>query len=170
MGLNNIVLIGMPGTGKSTVGAKLAKRLRYGLIDTDRLLVEKTGIPLPQILSERGVDGLIAAEGSIGAELRCEHCVIATGGSMVFSDAAMQNLCQGNTVIWLDTNIAELEKRIHRSTDRGIAAVPGTTVAQLDAVRRPLYQKYANIRVQTVGGIERVVALILDALDQFQKH
>lgn len=170
MGMENVVLIGMPGTGKSTVGAKLAKRLRYGLIDTDRLIVEKTGKTLPQILSENGVDGFIEVEGRIGVELRCEHCVIATGGSMVFSDAAMQNLREGSTVVWLDTSLAELERRIHRSADRGIAAAPGTNVAQIDAARRPLYQKYADIRVQTVGGVERVVALILDALDRKQKR
>jgi len=170
MGLNSIVLIGMPGTGKSTVGAKLAKRLRYPLIDTDCLILEKTGKTLPQILTENGIDGFIAVEGTIGAELKCDRCVISTGGSMVFSEVAMQNLCKGNTVVWLDTSLAELERRIHRHADRGIAAAPGTTVAQLDAVRRPLYQKYANIRIQTVGGIERVVTQLLEALNLLDRH
>ena len=168
-GMENIVLIGMPGTGKSTVGAKLAKRLHYELIDTDRLIVQQTGKSLPQILSECGVNGFIDIEGAVGATLNCQHCVIATGGSMVLSESAMQNLCANSTVVWLDTDVTELDRRIRRSADRGIAAEAGTTVAQIDAIRRPLYSRYANIRIKTVGGIDRVVAMVMRALSKQSK-
>ena len=165
--MSNLVLIGMPGTGKSTIGARLAKRLHYRLIDTDKLLAEKTGQTLPQILSECGVESFLQLEGTVGAELNCENCVIATGGSMVFSDEAMQNLKRDAIVIWLDTELNELDRRIRRNADRGIAAQPGTSIAEIDALRRPLYRKYADIRVRTSGSVERVTAQILDAIARF---
>ncbi len=115
----NIILIGMPGTGKSTVGVILAKRLGYDFIDVDLLIIKKTGKTLPEIIADDGVGGFLAIENQVGESIRCHRCVIATGGSMVLNDRAMEHLGAENTVIWLDTDVAELEQRIENGTDRG---------------------------------------------------
>ncbi|NCB51626.1 MAG: shikimate kinase [Clostridia bacterium] len=162
--MNNIVLIGMPGAGKSTVGVILAKRLGYSFIDTDLLIIKKMGKTLPEILSEVDVASFLEIEGQIGESVRCEKCVIATGGSMVFSGAAMNNLREGSVVIWLDTKVDELERRVSAAADRGIAAQPGTTIADIDAVRRPLYEKYADIHINCRDGTDNVVSQIREAL------
>ena len=164
MDANNIVLIGMPGTGKSTVGIRLARRLGYRFVDTDKLIVLQNGKTLPALIAEKGLDGFLAIEGSVGQQLKCDHCVIATGGSMVLSDAAMINLRTGGQVVWLDTGLNELERRISKHADRGIAANPGMTLAQIDHVRRPLYQEYADVRVRPWGNAEKVVLQIREAL------
>ncbi|NLI20563.1 MAG: shikimate kinase [Clostridiales bacterium] len=162
--MRNLVLIGMPGTGKSTIGGTLALRLRRPLVDTDRLLAKAAGKPLPAILAEEGLDAFLEREGGVGAHLRCERCVIATGGSMVLSEAAMENLRKDSLVIWLDTELGELERRIRRHADRGIAAAPGATVRQIEAQRRPYYEKYADLHVQGGGKIAEVAERILQTL------
>ena len=143
----NIVLIGMPGTGKSTVGKLLACRRRCRFVDTDALLVRAHGKTLPQLIQSEGLEGFLRLEGELGRQLACRDCVIATGGSMVLSATAMQNLKNLGTVVWLDTPLAQLRLRIEKSGDRGIAAAPGTTLAEIDAVRRPLYEQYADVRI-----------------------
>ncbi len=163
--MNNIVLIGMPGTGKSTVGVILAKRLGYNFIDTDLLVIQRANSTLPKILKEEGVQGFLEIESYVGEHLQCEKCVIATGGSMVLSEKAMRNLCAMNVVIWLDTKPEELERRISKEADRGIAAEPGTTIAAIYAMRRPLYEKYAQIRIECKVGVDNLVLQIRDALD-----
>ena len=162
--LQNIVLIGMPGSGKSTVGVLLAKRLGMRFLDTDLLLIEQTGVTLPQLLRQQGVEGFLTLEGAMGEALHCEHTVIATGGSMVLSAPAMENLCKLAFCVWLDTPLPFLQARIDQAADRGIAAGPGVTLAQIDAVRRPLYEHYQNARVDGALGVEAVVRAVLDTL------
>lgn len=154
----------MPGTGKSTTGVILAKRLGYGFIDTDLLIIEEAGKTLPEILAEGGVAAFLALEGRVGERIRCRKCVIATGGSMVLSAEAMKNLRGGGIVVWLDTATDELLRRISGSADRGIAAEPGTTIAEIDALRRPLYEKYADIHIRCRSGTDNVVAQIREAI------
>lgn len=162
--MNNIVLIGMPGTGKSTVGVILAKRLGYDFIDADLLIIKEAKKTLPQIIADVGINGFLEIENQVGKNIRCDQCVIATGGSMVLNEDAMKNLCDNNIVIWLDTNVAELERRIASGTDRGIAVAPGTTVAEILTARKPLYEKYADIHIKCENGTDRVVSQIRDAL------
>lgn len=162
--MQNILLIGMPGTGKSTVGVLLSKRLGMRFLDTDLLLIKQTGVTLPQLLRQQGVEGFLALEGAMGEALRCEHTVIATGGSMVLSTPAMENLCKQAFCVWLDTPVSLLQGRIDQAADRGIAAGPGVTLAQIDAVRRPLYERYQNARIDGALGVEAVVRAILDTL------
>lgn len=164
--MRNIVLIGMPGSGKTTIGATLADRLHYQLLDTDWLVMDTYGKSLPTLIAEEGVEGFLRLEGKVGETLSCEHCVIATGGSMVFSEAAMQNLRRLGTVVWLDAPLPELKRRIAAGNDRGIAAEAGVTVEQLDTVRRPLYARYADICVQSIGTKGDVVTMIERALHE----
>ncbi|HMM05050.1 MAG TPA: shikimate kinase [Clostridiales bacterium] len=162
--MRNIILIGMPGTGKSTVGVILAKRLGYDFIDVDLLIIKKTGKTLPEIIADVGVGGFLAIENQVGKGIHCTRCVVATGGSMVLNESAMEHLSAENTVIWLDTDVAELEQRIENGADRGIAMTPGTTVAQVYADRKGLYEKYADIHIKCENGTDRVVSQIRDAL------
>jgi shikimate kinase len=162
--LRNIVLIGMPGSGKSTVGALLAKRLGYKLIDTDRMMVDAYGKSLPELIADMGVEGFRLLEGRTGERLACDQCVIATGGSMVYSEGAMRHLRASGVTVWLDAASDELRRRIAAAGDRGIAAERGVTVEQLDAERRPLYEKYADIHVFSDGTGEAVAARIEHAL------
>ena len=159
--MRNIVLIGMPGTRKSTVGQMLARKLNYPLIDTDRRMVEKSGKSLPQIIAESGVEGLLALESEVGQTLECDRCVIATGGSMVLSEPAMRHLCAMGTVIWLDAPLSELHRRIRRHRNRGIAAAPGVTLTQIEAMRRPLYRLYADFRVASARSVKETAEQIL---------
>lgn len=149
----------MPGTGKSTVGVILAKRLGYDFLDTDLLMIRKAGKTLPELLAETSVASFLELENQVGTTLCCEKCVIATGGSMVLCETAMANLRNRATVIWLDTDLAEIERRVVDS-DRGIAVEPGTTLAEVFWQRQPLYQKYADLHIVCADGTDNVVAQI----------
>jgi len=162
--LKNIVLIGMPGTGKSTVGVILAKRLGYDFIDTDLLIIKKAGKTLPEILEDKGIGGFLEIENLVGAGLRCERSVIATGGSMALCKEAMENLKSRGITVWLDTELEALKRRLMSFSNRGIAAEPGQTVADIYEARRPFYEKYADIRIKCAGDTESVVGQVINAL------
>ena len=110
--MKNIVLIGMPGTGKSTVGKALAERFGYEFVDADDLIVQTTGKTLPEILRQDGLEAFYKIENKVGTDLNRTHTVIATGGSMVLYPEAMAHLKEGSTVIWLQTPFSQLEKRM----------------------------------------------------------
>lgn len=160
----NIVLIGMPGAGKSTVGVILAKTLGYDFVDTDLLLSRQMGgSPLQEILRRQGLDAFLEAEGALGANLYCRQTVIATGGSMVFSSEAMKHLTEIGDVVYLEVAYPELERRIRNIKTRGIAFAPGETLHDLYLHRLPLYQKYGEIVISCTGNLEEAVAAIVAA-------
>ena len=130
--MKNIVLIGMPGTGKSTVGKALAERLGYEFVDADDLIVQTTGKTLPEILRQDGLEAFYKIENKVGTDLNRTHTVIATGGSMVLYPEAMAHLKEGSTVIWLQTPFSQLEKRMPADLyDRGIAVPAGTPLRKI---------------------------------------
>ena len=135
MNPKNIILIGMPGAGKSTVGVVLAKRLGYRFLDSDLLIQEKQGRTLSQIIHEEGTDGFLAIEDEINSEIRTERCVIATGGSAVYGKRAMQHLKSIGTIIYLQVSLENLKKRLGDLTDRGVALRDGQTLDDLPADR-----------------------------------
>ncbi len=141
----NIVLIGMPGAGKSTVGVLLAKTLGYDFIDTDIVLSRRLGRTLQAYLDDKGTDAFLKAEEATALALKCNETVIATGGSMVLSERAMAHLKRGSTTVFLDVPLTELEKRLKNIKTRGIALRPGQTLAALFDERLPLYKKYADL-------------------------
>lgn len=168
--MNNIILIGMPATGKSTVGVILAKLLGYGFIDTDILISLDQKRCLSQIIAEDGYDRFIEIEGHVGENISCERTVIATGGSMVFSENAMKKLSDGNVVIWLDTPVEELEKRLVGTlADRGVATPVKMSFQEIFEMREPLYRKYADIRFVCNGTTEEVAFDLRDMLLK-EKH
>ena len=149
--MENIILIGMPGSGKSTVGVLLAKSLGYGFVDVDLLIQQREGALLQEILDERGVDAFLDAEEKAVLSLDCDRCVIAPGGSAVCREGAAQHLKSLGTVIYLEVPLEELSGRIQNLSTRGIAMEPGQTLADVLASRAPLYDKYADLTVRCGG-------------------
>lgn len=161
----NIVLIGMPGCGKSTVGVVLAKVLGMQFCDTDILIQQKTLRCLQDIINEQGNDAFLACESDTLCSLDIDNAVIATGGSAVYSDDAMRHLRKMGTVVYLDVSEPEIEKRLADFAARGVAIKDGMTVADLYNERIPLYEKYADIIVAAEGdGIPGVVSRIIEKI------
>lgn len=151
--MKNIILIGMPGTGKSVVGRALAERLRYTFVDVDDLIVEAAGKSLPELLRAEGLEAFLAVEGRIGLTLDCEDTVIATGGSMVLSGEAMAHLKENGIAVWLETPLSQIAERMPEDlTDRGIAAPAGMTIREIYRQRTPLYARYADLIVASREG------------------
>lgn len=163
--MKNIVLIGMPGTGKSTIGVLLAKSLLMDFCDTDLIIQKKYSKPLCEIIADIGTEGFIRAEDEILSEIELTNTVIATGGSAVYGESAMKNLQSNGITVYLDTLLTELEKRLLNIHTRGVAMKEGTTLGDLFKEREPLYQKYADITVDCTECtpeecVERIVGLI----------
>ncbi len=159
----NIVLIGMPGAGKSTVGVLLAKALRYSFIDTDVMIQSREGRGLQEIIDSLGADAFCRMEERRLLELELTRHVIATGGSAVYSRAAMEHLKRGGLAAWLYLPLELLARRLDDQSTRGIVFEPGQTLAELFAQRRPLYEKHADLTIDTTGLTQdQVVAAILN--------
>lgn len=163
---NNVTLIGMPGSGKSTVGVLLAKTLGYRFLDADLLIQQREGALLQDILDQRGVEGFLDVEEDVIRSLDCTGTVIAPGGSAVCREGAARRLKELGLVVYLHVPLAELERRISNITTRGIAMAPGQTLADVYAIREPLYRKYADLTVDVTGQntLEETVAAVLEQL------
>ncbi len=165
--MKNIVLIGMPGTGKSVVGRALATRFGYAFVDADDLIVEASGKTLPEILRTEGLETFLAVEQQVGKSLTCENTVIATGGSMVLSDEAMRHLKRNGVVIWLETPLSQISDRMPADLiDRGIAAPQGLTIRQIYHQREALYARYADLIVASRDGEEDTARQVEDLMRQ----
>lgn len=162
----NITLIGMPGSGKSTVGVLLAKTLGYRFQDVDLLIQQREGALLQDILDRLGVEAFLDLEAEVVRDLDCTGTVIAPGGSAVCREEAARHLKELGLVVYLHVPLAELERRIRNITTRGIAMEPGQTLADVYAVREPLYRKYADLTVDVTGGntLEQTVAAVVARL------
>ena len=147
----NIVLIGMPGVGKSTVGVLLAKALSRGFLDTDVYIQAKEGRTLQEIIDREGAEAFCRIEERRVRSLMVRSSVIATGGSVVYSPAAMAHLRASGTVIHLDLDLPSLRKRLKNLSTRGVVMVPGMNLEHLYAERRPLYRKYADLTIDCAG-------------------
>ena len=160
----NIVLVGMPGSGKSTVGVLLAKALGFGFLDTDLVIQQQEGALLQDILDRRGVPYFLDAEERAVCSVRCDHHVIAPGGSVVCREGAMAHLKAMGPVIYLRVPLEELKRRIHNLDSRGIALEPGQTLDDILTIRAPLYETYADYIVDALPGQElaQSVAQVLE--------
>ena len=141
---HNVVLIGMPGAGKSTLGVLLAKWTSRHFIDTDVVIQARERRTLQTIIDTEGLAAFRHVEERAILDLRCDNSVIATGGSVVYSDAAMQHLRALGIVVYLQLDLPHLQERLHNLPSRGVVMTPGQTLAQLFAERTPLYARYAD--------------------------
>lgn len=166
---NNIVLIGMPGVGKSTVGVILAKILGYRFVDTDIVIQENENKLLKDIISEKGIDGFIETENKVVKKLKADKSVIATGGSVVYGKEAMKHLCEIGTVIYLKLDYNKLKYRLGNIKNRGVVIRKGQKLSDLYFERCPLYEKYADIIIDENGkNIEKTVNNIIQALNSIE--
>jgi shikimate kinase len=162
---SNIVLIGMPGSGKSTVGVILAKLTSRDFIDTDVLIQTREQRALQEIVDREGYMALRRVEERILLALSCQDHVIATGGSAVYSHSAMELLRADGVIVFLDADLATLRSRVHDFTTRGLAKRSDQTFADLFEERVALYAKYADIIVNCSGlSHEEVCADIIGRL------
>ena len=169
--MKNIVLIGMPGTGKSVVGRALAARLGYDFVDLDDLIVERAGKTLPQILRQEGLEAFYALESAVGMDLDRADTVVATGGSMVLHPDAMEHLRESGVTVWLETPLSQIDDRMPEDlTDRGIAAPAGMTLRQIYEERRPLYDQYADVIAVSLKGAEETAQQVLSLLRTLDIH
>lgn len=149
----NIILIGMPGAGKSTLGVVLAKILGYEFIDADLLIQSKLDKTLQKIIDACGPDGFIEVENEVLCTLSASHAIIATGGSAVYSDEAMKHLSSIGTVVYLQVSYEELESRLGGLHERGVVMKNGMgmSLSDLYEERLPLYEKYADLTIDING-------------------
>lgn len=156
----------MPGSGKSTIGVILAKRLGYDFVDTDNLISDREKTTLQDIIDKKGVSEFLKIEGIVGKELNIDNTVIATGGSMVFSDSAMKNLLKDSKCVFIDVPLPEIKRRVKNIDTRGIAMEKDDTLDTLYEKRMPKYREYADITVEVKQNskIDNVVSKILDMI------
>ena len=166
---SNIVLIGMPGVGKSTAGVVLAKVLGYEFIDADLIIQQQEGKLLREIIAEVGTDGFIEVENRVNSQIEVEKSVIATGGSVVYGKEAMQHLREIGTVVYLKVSYDILEKRLHDIKGRGGVLKDGQDLRGLYEERVPLYEKYADITVcEDNLNVEQTIEKITEQLNKLE--
>lgn len=144
---SNLILIGMPGAGKSTVGVVLAKRAGLGFVDTDLLIQMRAGKLLQDVIDGEGLEAFRTIEEQTLREFDVCNAVVATGGSAIYSDAAMEHLTSIGRIIFLDVSLEDLEQRLSNMATRGLVIDPEATLADLYAERQPLYLRWAEIIV-----------------------
>ena len=167
--MKNIVLIGMPGAGKSTEGVVLAKHEGFGFLDSDLVIQEKTGLLLHEIISREGDEGFRQVENRVNASLRVRHTVIATGGSVIYGREAMQHLRRIGTVVYLKLSCPSIAERLGDLKERGVTLKEGQTLQQLYDERVPLYERYADITIDCEEkSIREIVAEISARLSRPQ--
>ena len=162
---DNLILIGMPASGKSTVGVILAKVIGYDFVDSDLLIQRREGMRLSEISEKKGVDGFIAVENEVNASIQTSRSVIATGGSAVYGEEAMRHLREIGAVIYLQVDYEIIQARLRNIRRRGVVFREGQTLRDLYEERCVLYEKYADLIVREGNGeIEEVVARIIRTL------
>ena len=163
---NNIVLIGMPGVGKSSAGVILAKILGYQFLDADLVIQKTKGCLLKDIIANEGVDAFIKIENDINKSLVPEKTVIATGGSAVYGKEAMEHYKEIATIVYLKLDLKKLSRRLGNLNSRGVVLKDGQTLKDIYEERVPLYEKYADIIVDEKNkNIEQTIKAIVDQLD-----
>ena len=161
--MENIILIGMPGCGKSTVGVVLAKNLGYRFIDSDLLIQEREDRLLHEIIEQEGTEGFDEIEEEVNASIHTNRSVIATGGSVVYGPKAMEHLKGIGTLVYLRLPYEEISNRLGDLNARGVVLKKGQTLQDLYEERTPLYEKYADMTVDAEGmALREIVQYIRD--------
>lgn len=164
---NNVILIGMPGSGKSTVGVVLAKCLGYKFVDSDLVIQEQYGKRLHQLIEENGVEGFWKIENDVNVILDVTSSVIATGGSAIYGKTAMEHLSEIGKIVYLQLSLEEVADRLGDLNVRGVTLQPGQTLQDLYGERIPLYEKYAHITIDCNGKqLRDIVAEIAEQIEE----
>ena len=160
--MKNVVLIGMPGAGKSTIGVILAKVMGYQFIDSDLLIQEQEKCLLKDIIERDGLEGLLYIEEQVNSKISVKESVIATGGSVIYGENAMKHLREIGIVVYIQLSYETINNRLGNIRQRGVVFREGQTLKDLYVERCPLYEKYAHITVNAENlGIEEVMEKIV---------
>lgn len=149
--MRNIILIGMPGVGKSTLGVLLARQIGFHFLDTDLVIQAREGKLLRELIAEHGDDGFLRLEEDVCAALEADRSVIATGGSLIYEPRAMAHLHELGTIVYLKLGFRPLARRLGDLKKRGVVLRPGQTLRMLYDERVPLYERYADVTVECSG-------------------
>ncbi|MCD8354039.1 MAG: shikimate kinase [Clostridiales bacterium] len=161
----NIVLVGMPASGKSTIGVILAKELKYRFTDTDLVLQEATDQTLVEIIAQRGLEGFLQLENDTVAALEVRRSVIATGGSVIYGREAMEHLKSNGIIVYIRHRYEVIQSRLTNITTRGVAMREGETLYDLFRERTPLYERYADVTLEADGltteqAVQEIIRLV----------
>lgn len=167
---NNIIMTGMPASGKSTLGVLLAKFMGYSFLDVDLVIQEKTGKLLKEIIAERGNEGFLKLEEEINAGLQVEKTIISPGGSVIYGEKAMEHFKEIGTVVYLKLAYEDLEKRLGNLQERGVVLREGMTLLDLYNERVPYYERYADVVIDETGKDFEQVEHELQAYFEAQVH
>ena len=162
----NIVLIGMPGAGKSTAGVIAAKTMGMRFLDLDLVIQEEENMLLSEIIAQRGIDGFLEVENRVGKSIQAQRTIIATGGSMVYGREAMAHLKEIGLIVYLSLPYKVLESRLGDLKGRGVVLRQGQTLLDLYKERTPLYEKYADVVIDTGA---KTLEETREALEQTRK-
>lgn len=163
--MKNIILIGMPGSGKSSVGVVIAKTLGMNFVDVDLLIQNRENALLQDILDKVGMDRFLELEADAVCSIEAENAVIAPGGSAVLCERGAKHLKNLGTLVYLKTDVSDLESHLKNLSSRGVARKPGQTIADVYRYRAPFYEKYADITVSTAGqSLDETIGKVLDTL------
>ena len=164
--MDNIILIGMPAVGKSTVGVIVAKRLGYNFVDTDLLIQETEGKLLKDIIAEKGTEGFLEVEDRVNAQVDVKKTVVSPGGSVVYCENAMKHYKEIGTIVYLKVSYETINKRLHNAKNRGVVLRDGQTLKDLYDERTALFEKYADVTVSEEGlGLEETIDAVLNTLE-----
>lgn len=164
---DNLVLVGMPGVGKSAVGVILAKVLGYEFLDSDLLIQKEEKALLREIIEKEGLDGFLKIENRVNASIETSKAVIATGGSVVYCQEAMEHLKEIGTIVYLKLDYSILQRRLGNLKGRGVVLREGQTLKGLYNERTPLYEKYADIVIDEKKlNVEQTLQKILEELEK----
>ena len=163
--MDNIILIGMPAVGKSTVGVVVAKRLGYRFIDTDILIQEEEGKLLKDIIAEKGIDGFLEIEDRINANVIAKHSVISPGGSVVYCENAMKHYKEIGKIVYLKASFETIRRRLKNARRRGVVLKDGQSLKDLYDERVALFEQYADVIVCEDGlKLEETIENVLKAV------
>ncbi len=169
--MGNIIFIGMPAAGKSTVGVVLAKRLGFQFIDADIVIQEEEGKLLKEIIEEKGADGFLEVEDRINCSIEADNTVISPGGSIVYCENAMQHYKEIGTVVYLKISYDIINKRLKNAKNRGVVLREGQTFQNLYDERVRLFEKYADVTVCEDGlSLEETIDKVMEILPETVKY
>ena len=165
--MKNIIFIGMPASGKSTVGGVVAKRLGYDFIDTDLLIQKQEKRLLKEIIADMGNDGFLAIENQVNREVEAEHAVISPGGSVVYCKEAMEHFKEIGKIVYLKVSYETINSRISNAKNRGVVLKEGQTLRDLYDERTKLFEKYADYVVSEDGlRLEETIDKVLELFEE----
>lgn len=169
--MGNIILIGMAGAGKSTVGVVAAKILQKDFVDGDLVIQKKTGRGLQDIIDEMGNEGFRAVEEQILMGIDEEDAVIAPGGSAIYYPAVMKKFKEKGMIVYLHVPVEEIEARLSNLATRGVTLAAGQTVRDLYYERQPLYEKYADVTIYTAGQtLEKTARQVAEKVEEYEQN